>query len=74
MRRPRRRWRRPAGSQPKRSADPQLGIVEKLTDDVAKKLEPLKGRMVYAAYAKTIAGLPHFLVISFARSRTGGGQ
>lgn len=48
------------------SADPQLGIVEKLTDDVAKKLEPLKGRMVYAAYAKTIEGLPHFLVISFA--------
>lgn len=48
------------------SADPQLGIVEQLTADVAKKLEPLKGRMVYAAYAKSIEGAQHFLVISFA--------
>ena len=47
-------------------ADPQLAIIETLSADVAKKLEPLKGKMVYTAYAKAIEGAPHYLVLSFA--------
>ena len=47
-------------------ADPQLAIIETLSADVAKKLEPLKGKMVFAVYAKVIEGVPHYLVTSFA--------
>ena len=47
-------------------ADPQLAIIETLSADVAEKLEPLKGKMVFAVYAKVIEGAPHYLVTSFA--------